>query len=265
MSLKGKVAIVSGAAQGLGEAFARRLSEEGASVVAFDRQDKMPDVAAKIEADTGNKVLGLVADVSKRADVERVVATADETFGGIDILVNNAGTWRRTPVDSSWEQALEDWDFIMDTNLKGLLMLSRATVPHLKERGGGDIINISTYYVLPAKSEGTNSPDTDLYNASKWAINGFTDAWSKYLEEYNIRVNGMCMGATDTPMLRGLFEGGQLPDDLKDVVMQPSQIAQQMIDLMADGRSGENIGAWVGEPVTIPPRAPKHLKVAGVR
>ena len=91
-----------------------------------------------------------------------VIAEVQATFGGLDILVNNAGTWRRTPVDSSWEQAVADWDFIMDTNLKGLLMLSRASVPLLRARGGGDIINISTYYVLPAKSEGTNQPDTDL-------------------------------------------------------------------------------------------------------
>ena len=263
--VSGKVAIVSGAAQGLGEAFALKLSQEGASVVAFDRQDKMTAVAKQIESATGNKVLGLVADVSQRADVERVVATTMETFGGVDILVNNAGTWRETPVDSSWEQALDDWDFIMDINLKGLLMLSRAVTPHLQARGGGDIVNISTYYVLPAKSDGTNQPNTDLYNASKWAINGFTDTWAKYLAKDKIRVNGMCMGATDTPMLRGLFDDGELPPELADDVMQPAQIAQQMIDLIKDGRSGENIGAWVGEPVVIPPRAPEHLKVAGVR
>ena len=265
MSLNGKVAIVSGAAQGLGEAFARALSEQGAQVVAFDVQYKITEVAAGIESATGNKVLGVVADISKRADVERVVAQTVETFGGLDILVNNAGTWKRTPVDTSWEQALADWDFIMDTNLKGLLMLSRTCTPHLQARGGGDIVNISTYYVLPAKSEGTNSPETDLYNASKWAINGFTDAWSKYLAKDNIRVNGMCMGATDTPMLRGLFPDGELPAEMADVVMQPEQIAQQMLDLMADGRTGENIGAWVGEPVVIPPRAPDNLRVAGVR
>ncbi len=265
MSLNGKVAIVSGAAQGLGEAFARALSQQGAKVVAFDVQDKITDVAAKIEAETGNTVLGLVADVSKRKDVERVVVETVDTFGGLNILVNNAGTWKETPVDSSWEQALEDWDFIMDTNFKGLLMLSRACTPHLQATGDGDIINISTYYVLPAKSDGTNQPNTDLYNASKWALNGLTDAWSKYLAKDNIRVNGMCMGATDTPMLRGLWEDGEIPPELKDVVIQPEQIAQQMLDLMADGRTGENIGAWVGEPVVIPPRAPDNLRIAGVR
>ncbi len=261
--LKGKVAIVSGAAQGLGEAFAQALSAAGANVLAFDVQDKMVEVGAAIQQSTGNSVYAMVADVSSRADVERVAQAAQDQFGGLDVLVNNAGTWRRTPVDSSWEQALADWDFIMDTNLKGVLMLSRVCVPLLQARGGGDIVNISTYYVLPAKSPGTNQPDTDLYNASKWALNAFTDDWSKALAKHNIRINGLCMGATDTPMLRGLFPSGELPPDMAAEVMQPEQIAQQMLDLLADGRSGENIGAWVGEPVQIPAPAAAHRKVTG--
>jgi NAD(P)-dependent dehydrogenase (short-subunit alcohol dehydrogenase family) len=261
--LDGKVAIVSGAAQGLGEAFARMLSQQGATVVAFDVQASIASVADAIQSDTGNRVLGLVADVSKREDVEKVVSVSLETFGGLDILVNNAGAWKRTPVDTPWIQAVEDWDTIMDTNLKGVLMLTRACVPHLQARGGGDVVNISTYYVLPAKSEGTNSPETDLYNASKWALNGFTDAWSKYLAKDNIRVNGLCMGATDTPMLRGLTPDGELPPGLADAVMQPAQIAQLMLDLMDDGRSGENIGAWVGEPVEISPPAAAHRRISG--
>lgn len=262
-ALEGKVAIVSGAAGGLGAGFARGLSEAGASVLMFDVQPSIESLAAEIAAATGNPVRGVVADVSVRADVERIIDDVQSTFGGLDILVNNAGAWQRTPVDSSWDKAVADWDTIMDTNLKGLLMMSRASVPLLKARGGGDIVNISTYYVLPAKSEGTNPPDTDLYNASKWAINGFTDAWSKYLAKDNIRVNGMCMGATDAPMLRGLFADGQLPPDMAAVVMQPAQIAQQMLELLADGRSGENIGAWVGEPVVLPPLAAANRKVSG--
>lgn len=260
--LKGKIAIVSGAAQGLGEAFARRLAQEGATVLAFDVQDKITDVATKIAAETGSKVVGMKADVSKRADVEKVVAAAAD-LGGIDILVNNAGTWKKTPVDTSWDQAVADWDFIMDTNFKGVLMLTRASVPHMKARGG-DIVNISTYYVMPARSDGTNQPDTDLYNASKWALNGFTDSWAKALEEFNIRVNALCMGATDTPMLRGLFPDKQLPADMASVVMKPEQIAQQMIDLFKDGRTGENIGAWVGYPVELGPRKAAHKRISGV-
>lgn len=253
MSLAGKVAIVSGAAQGLGRAFAERLVKEGMKVLAFDVKDEVNSIKG---------ATGVVADVSKRADVERVIAQA-AGMGDLAVLVNNAGTWKKTPVDSAWEQALADWDFIMDTNLKGVLMLSRAAVPHLRAAGGGHIVNISTYYVLPAKSDGTNQPDTDLYNASKWALNGFTDAWAKYLEKDNIRVNGMCMGAVDTPMLRGLFPDNELPAEMKAVVMQDSVIAQQMMDIIESGRTGENFGAWVGEPVTIGEQPPLHKRITG--
>lgn len=261
MLLDGKVAIVSGAARGLGEAFARRLAAEGASVLMFDVLPRVQEVAAQIRS--GGAAVAEIADVSRRADVERVVDRTVSAFGGVDILVNNAGTWRSTPVDSPWQQALEDWDYVMDTNLKGVLMLSRACVPQMRRRGGGDIVNISTYYVLPARSGGTNPPNTDLYNASKWALNGFTDAWAKYLAKDRIRVNALCMGATDTPMLRGLFPDGRLPEDLARVVMQPEQIAGLLIDLLRDGRTGENIGAWAGEPVTLGPVKPPHRRITG--
>ncbi|HEX7034188.1 MAG TPA: SDR family oxidoreductase [Pseudomonadales bacterium] len=259
--LDGKVAVVSGAARGLGEAFARRLAAEGAGVLLFDVLPRVHEIAAEITG--GGPVVAEVADVSRRADVERVVDRAVTELGGIDLLVNNAGTWRQTPVDSPWQQALDDWDYVMGTNLLGLLMLSRACVPHMRRRGGGDILNISTYYVLPARSGGTNPPNTDLYNASKWAINGFTDAWSKYLARDRIRVNALCMGATDTPMLRGLFPDGRLPDELARVVMQPEQIAGLLIDLLRDGRTGENVGAWAGEPVRLGPVQPAHRRITG--
>ena len=230
MSFSGKVAIVSGAAQGLGRAFAVRLAEEGCMVLGFDVKKEVLDV-------TG-------------------------ITGEIAVLVNNAGTWKRTPVDSAWQQALDDWDFIMDTNLKGVMMLSRAVVPFL-QKNGGHIINLSTYYVLPAKSDGTNQPDTDLYNASKWALNGFTDAWAKYLEKDNVKVNGMCMGATDTPMLRGLFPTKQLPAEMASVVMKVEDIAGQMMEIIASGRTGENFGAWVGEEITIGDQPPLHKRITG--
>ena len=251
--IKGKVAIVSGAAQGLGRAFAERLVREGCLVLAFD---------VKPEVESIEGVTAVIADVSKREDVERVVAQA-AAMGEIGVLVNNAGTWRRTLVDdSTWEQTVADWDFIMDTNFKGVLMLSRAVVPHM-QKAGGHIVNISTYYVLPAKSDGTNNPDTDLYSASKWALNGFTDAWAQYLAKDNIKVNGMAMGATDTPMLRGLFADGELPPGLSDSVMQAEDIAQQMIDIIHSGRTGENFGAWVGEEITIGEQPPLHKRITG--
>jgi NAD(P)-dependent dehydrogenase (short-subunit alcohol dehydrogenase family) len=235
----------------------------GANVLACDVQ---PSVVAMAAALSGpGKAVGVVADVAQEADVLRVVDTALASFGRLDTLVNNAGRRRRTLVSDAWEKALADWDFIMDTNLRGLLLLSRACVPHLVAAGGGDIVHVSTYYVLPAKSAGTNSPETDLYNASKWALNGFTEAWARVLAPKRVRVNALCMGATDTPMLRGLWEGDP-PADFAATWMKPAQIAQQLIALLEEGpsgRTGQNVGAWVGEPVVLPPPYPPHRAVTG--
>jgi NAD(P)-dependent dehydrogenase (short-subunit alcohol dehydrogenase family) len=266
-TLEGKTAIVSGAARGLGRAFAHALAGRGARVVAFDVDPAIEQVAREIADATGAAVIGMVADVSQRADVESVVAKALEQDGHIDVLVNNAGVWRQTPVDSSWETAVADWDYIMDTNLKGVLMLSRASIPHMKGRTNANVVNISTYYVLPARSGGTNPPGTDLYAASKWALNGFTDAWAGHLAPHGIRVNGLAMGAVDTPMLRGLFADGELPEDLARDVMSADRIADLMLALIdegADGRTGENIGAWVGAPVELPPRRSPEERITGI-
>jgi len=266
-TLEGKTAIVSGAARGLGRAFVHALASRGARVVAFDVNPAIEQVAADLAGLTGAQVIAMVADVSQRADVERVVARAAEHDGHIDVLVNNAGVWRETPVDSSWETAVADWDYLMDTNLKGVLMLSRASIPYMKGRTNANIVNISTYYVLPARSSGTNPPRTDLYAASKWALNGFTDAWAGHLAPHGIRVNGLAMGAVDTPMLRGLFADGELPEDLARGVMSADSIADLMMALIdegADGRTGENVGAWVGSPIELPPRRLPEERITGI-
>jgi len=252
----GKSAIVSGAAQGLGEAFARALAAEGAAVALFDLKEGVREVARDIEGANPGRTLALVADVSLREDCERVVASAAERFGGVDILVNNAGKWTQSLVTDPWEKALADFDEIMDTNVKGVMMMGRLCVPRMLERGSGDIVNISTYYVVPARSDGTNQPGTDNYNASKWGLNGFTQAWAQYLARQNIRVNALAMGATDTAMLRGLWPAPQAPPaDFVKTWMKPEELARLMIDLIKDGRSGENIGAWAGYPVELPERA----------
>ena len=245
------VAIVSGAARGLGKAFSDRLREEGYVVLPFD-----------LDPSVEQQPNGLTADVSQRADVERVIDAAS-TLGAIEVVVNNAGTWRRTPVDSTWAQTVADWDYIMDTNILGVLLLSRAAIPHLVANGGGHIVNISTYYVLPAKSDGTNQPDTDLYNASKWALNGFTDAWAKTLYDKQVNVNGMCMGAVDTEMLRGLFPDNKLPPQLAANTIPIEEISQQLIDIIQSGRTGENFGAWVGETVSLGDKKPIYQRITG--
>ena len=200
-----QVAIVTGAAGGLGRAFAKSLVNAGYVVVLADERAEVMDVARTLGE---RHALGVVADVSSADDLERLVATSCARFGGIDALVNNAARWRRTPVTDPLDKALADWDHIMDTNLRGVLLLSRLCVPHQIARGGGNIVHVSTYYVLPAKHSGTNAP-----------------TW-----------------------------------------LQPADIASQLIALLAEGntgRTGENIGAWPGQPVVLGPPRPAHRKVTG--
>jgi NAD(P)-dependent dehydrogenase (short-subunit alcohol dehydrogenase family) len=253
------VAIVTGAAGGLGRAFAEALAAAGHAVVLADERAEVVDVAL----DLGGT--GIIADVARPRDLERLVAVTLERLGGVDTLVNNAGRWRRTRVTDSFDDALADWDYLMATNLRGVLMLSRLCVPHLVARGGGNIVHVSAADVLPAKDRTTNAPDTDLYIASKWALNGFTQAWALALAPHGIRVNALCVGPTDTPMLRAAWPG-EVPAEIARKWLEPADIAGQLVALLAegpDGRTGENIGAWRGEPVVLGPRQPAHRKVTG--
>lgn len=228
------LAIISGGAQGVGLAFTQRLIAEGYAALSFDTA---PHSWQHADLVTVN------ADSSQRADIDRVVQMAAE-IGGIQLIVNNARTRQPTPLNSSWQQLLDDWDLIMDTNVKGTLMLSRATVPYLKE-SGGHIINVSSTDVLPPKQAPTNPPDSDLYSVSMWALNGFTDAWSKRLAKYDICVNSICLGPVSADLL------------------PIADIAQLLIDIVASGRTGENFGAWPGEPVKIGNQPPLHKRITG--
>ena len=261
--LSGRSAIVTGGSTGLGRAFAKVLVDAGADVTLCDIRQDAPQVAGAL---TGKgRAQGLVADVSRLPDIERLVNAAVDAYGGVDLLINNAALWAETPVTDPYEKAVSDWDRIMGTNLLGVLLCSRACVPLMIERGGGDIVNISTYYVLPARHGSTNPPGTDLYNASKWALNGFTQAWALALAGHRIRVNALAMGPTDTEMLRGLFDGDP-PADFAATWMKPEQIANQLLDLLHEGRqgrSGENIGAWMGMPVELGPRKAPHRAITG--
>jgi len=261
--VSGRSSIITGGSTGLGRAFAQALVGAGADVTLCDIRDDAPEVAASLEGP--GRAQGLVADVSEPADVERLVGAAVAAFGGVDLLVNNAARWAESPVTDPFEKAVADWNRIMNPNLLGVLLCSRACVPLMIERGGGDIINISTYYVLPARHGSTNPPGTDLYNASKWALNGFTQAWALALAEHHIRVNALAMGPTDTEMLRALFNGNP-PAEFAATWMKPEQIANQLLDLLREGpqgRSGENIGAWTGTPVVLGPRKAPHRAITG--
>ena len=204
--LSGRVAIVTGAARGLGRAFAEALIAQGCSVVVTDRDPEVVDVARTIGA------TGHIGDVADPDHVRAVVdATADE-HGTIDILVNNAGEFVLSGPRDDWERAAGDFDRLFGSNTKGAFLFGRAVAPIMIERGGGDIVNISTDHVKPCPDcrPHHGHGGMDLYNASKWALNGLTFDWAIALAKHRIRVNNICMGATDTEMLRGLL--GPNPD-----------------------------------------------------
>lgn len=249
--LDGRVAIVTGAAQGIGRAFAQRLKVEGCGVVVTDRRESIRDIADEIGATAH------VGDVADAAHVRTVVDSAVAVHGGVDICVNNAGEVVASGPDDPWDTTDADFDRIFGSNTKGAFLFGRAVAPIMIERGGGDIVNVSTDHVKPGPGchphHGHGS--MDLYNASKWALNGLTFDWARSLARHGVRVNNLCMGATDTEMIRGWL-GDDPPDEYVATWMKPEQIAQILVELLEEGtggRTGDNIGLYAGEPCVLPP------------
>ncbi|MCY3506582.1 MAG: SDR family NAD(P)-dependent oxidoreductase [Chloroflexi bacterium] len=248
-SLEGQSAIVTGAALGLGNAFARALAGEGANVTVCDVREEVNDLVPTLEG-SGVQAQALVADVGVAEDVRRVVDGHVDRFGGVDVLVSNAGVWRASTATDNLDKTLDDYDFLVNTNLKGVYLFGRAVIPHMIAGGGGNIVHISSAHLATG-----GGPDMDLYDASKWGINGFTIPWSKALRERNVRVNGLCMGATDSHMVRTFDE--QNPDSgILENAMRAEDVAALMVDLInegPDGRTGNNVNIAAGHPIELPP------------
>jgi NAD(P)-dependent dehydrogenase (short-subunit alcohol dehydrogenase family) len=241
--LRGQVAIVTGAANGIGRAFANGLLDQGMFVVACDSDECVHELDAATHT----------ADVSQPDDVERVVRAALDEFGRIDVLVNNAGVVRPSRAGDDWEKGIDDYQFVVGTNLYGAFLFGRAVAPAMIERRSGHIVNICTDHVYPMPPERVwGHGGMDLYNASKWALNGLTLDWATTLRKKGIRVNGICMGATDTPMLRQF--AGDAADDVVASWMRPEQICEMLAELLLegpDGRTGHNLGLWVGRELRL--------------
>ena len=274
--LNGKVAIVTGAAVGIGNAIARALHAEGARLSVCDVREEVNVLAGELGA------LATIADVAQPEDVRRVVVSTLKRFGRIDVLVNNAGVWAGSLPTDDLEKTQRDYDYLVGVNLKGSFLFGRAVIPHLIAQGGGDIINVCTDHVQTCGSpfELTHDdapncphkaiaprptgggPGMDLYDASKWGQLGLTFAWAQALAPHRIRVNALCMGATDSYMLRGFHDHKPDPEEVARW-MKPADIARLMLDVMRDGRSGDWIGAAVGHPIVLPARRNNPYVMAG--
>lgn len=211
---EGKVALITGAAGGIGKDVMTRLASEGASVIGFDRNAER--LSASIAAASADRGLALAGDVSDAASVEAAVAAAVARFGKIDILVNSAGV-ADADQRKLHEISPESWDLVQSVNVRGVFLMLRSVIPHMLANGGGAIVNLGSVASFRA------TPRASSYVTSKGAILLMTRAAAIDYAKDNIRVNVVCPGTTKTDILAGL----------------PDEVMQMLEGRAPQGRLGE--------------------------
>lgn len=202
MRLEGKVAIITGGGSGIGRATAELFAKEGASVVVADYKADLGRETVQAIRDAGGEATFVEVDVSDPAQVQRMVQTALDTYGGIDVLFNNAATLIFGTVLDTAEEA---WRRLMDVNLTGVFLCSKAVLPHMIARGGGSIINMSS-------STGAHDGNANAvaYVTSKGGVTLMTRCMAIDHAGHNVRVNAIAPGPTNTPMLRNIMSPAEI-------------------------------------------------------
>ena len=214
-TLTGKTAIVTGGSRGIGLAIARALITRDVNVMITGTKEKpLADAVREL----GAMAMAQTADVRKYEEVERAFSAASSHFGGIDIVVNNAGVGVFTPVSS---MSVEQWHDVIDTNLTGVFYCCRAALPHLRKRGGGWIINISS---LAGKNPFVSG---GAYCASKAGLNAFSEALMQEVRHDNIRVSYVMPGSVSTEF------GGHDAAGADDWKLHAEDVARVVVDLLA--------------------------------
>ncbi len=218
MNLNGKSAIVTGSTKGIGRAVAEALLRENANVcISARNHDEVEKAVAELsDAGEGN-VTGAVCDVRDYDEVKALIEHTVAEFGGVDVLVNNAGVGLFGKVE---EMRPEDFRAVLETNLFGVFYCCHEAIPQMKRRGGGYIINISSL-------AGTNAhPQMAAYNASKFGLNGFSEALMQEAREENIKVSYIMPGSVNT------YFNNDTPSDEQSWQLQPEDIARVCLDLL---------------------------------
>lgn len=211
--LTGKRALVTGGTRGIGRAIAYALAKAGASVAICGRSESGVDSAvADLRNETGGKVVGRTADVSNEGQVAELFRFVDAEFGGLDILINNAGIGIFRSVG---EMSVDEWRQTIDTNLTGVFLCCHEAIPRLRNAGAGFVVNISS---LAGKNPFARG---GAYNASKFGLNGFTEAMMLDHRHDNIRISYVMPGSVDTEFSPGAPQSDWkiAPQDIADIVL----------------------------------------------
>jgi NADP-dependent 3-hydroxy acid dehydrogenase YdfG len=196
-NIKGKVVVITGASSGMGEAAAKHLAALGATVVLGARRaDRIEKLAKKIK-ENGGQALAIAMDVTQRDQVKRLIDSAVEQFGRVDVILNNAGVMPLSPMD---RLNVEEWDMMIDVNIKGVLNGIAAVLPYMKEQKSGQIINTSSV----AGHKVFNG--SAVYSATKYAVRALTEGLRMEVKPYNIRTTIVCPGAVKTELLEHITE-----------------------------------------------------------
>jgi NADP-dependent 3-hydroxy acid dehydrogenase YdfG len=209
-NIQGKVIVITGASSGNGEAAARYLAERGAAVVLGARRTERIEALAQELTAAGRKAKAATTDVTDRGQVKALVHTAVEAFGRVDVLLNNAGLMPLAPLE---RLKIDEWDQMIDVNLKGTLYGIAAALPHMKEQKSGHIINVSSVYGHKL------GPDATVYCATKFAVRALSEGLRQEVKPYNIRTTVISPGAVATELLEHISEK-EIQEQTKDFVSQ---------------------------------------------
>jgi len=229
MTLENRTAVVTGAASGIGAAIADKLAAAGAQVIVADLQADRGQAQADAIVARGQRALFIQVDLTDRASIDAFAAAVAQRVGAVDVLVNGAGWGRTAPF---WEGTPEFWDKLVALNLMGPMHLAKALLPAMIERKSGAIVNIAS------DAGRVGSLGETVYAAAKGGLIAFTKSLARETARYGIRVNCVCPGPTDTPLMAAV------PDKVKEALIkavpmrrlgQPGEVADAVVFFSGDG------------------------------
>jgi 3-oxoacyl-[acyl-carrier protein] reductase len=232
IDFSGRTALVTGAGRGIGRSIALLLSECGAQVAIADKGDYLAEVEKEIRS-KGGRVIAISSDVSSEEQVDAMVRAPLKEFGRIDHLVNNAGIFKFGFVSKI---TVEQWDEIINNNLRGCFMVTKAVLPQMRERKQGSIVNMSSLFAFD------NAGGYSAYNVSKAGIAALTVTLSREEARNNIRVNAVAPGAIDTPMNAPLKNDPKMLEKVTSLIPlrrlgKPEEVANAVVFLLSDQAS----------------------------